>query len=77
MTHRTLIPASDWRRLGNHIIVTCPGCRESGALEHDVNEAGEVNPSLDCPNDLCNFHAMVTLDEWDGDEIQQHQHRGG
>jgi hypothetical protein len=46
-----------------HII--CPKCGLKANLSnHTINEAGEVNPSLVCPNDNCDFHEWVILENW-------------
>jgi hypothetical protein len=45
--------------------VSCPECGTIGSLDHDVNEDGDVSPSLQCPRDGCTFHKFVTLDEFD------------
>jgi hypothetical protein len=49
--------------------VTCPGCRLTFALDHDIAEDGTVSPSLDCP--VCVFHDFVKLERW----INANQHK--
>ncbi len=44
--------------------VTCPKCLKNYVLEHEINDAGVVTPSLDCPTWGCDFHEMVQLKGW-------------
>ncbi len=55
---------TEWRSDEFGVWVTCPGCGSTGRLDHIVESNGEVNPSIDCPDPRCDFHAMVTLDNW-------------
>lgn len=56
------------RRLGSlSATVCCPLCGMTGTLEdHTINNAGEVQPSLACMNEIggCSFHEYVCLDGW-------------
>jgi len=33
-------------------------------LRHAVSDAGDVTPSVVCPQAACDFHEIVRLDEW-------------
>lgn len=52
----------------------CPGPEDGetcgwvfrAAEEHEVDEDGEVSPSVGCPH--CGFHAWATLKDWDPEE---------
>ena len=37
----------------------------SSLLDHDIASNGVVTPSLDCPEDNCDWHEMVRLLEWE------------
>lgn len=52
-----------WEARGGRVVVICPGCGLEAGLDHDVDAAGRVTPSLDCPR--CSFHAYVRLEGWD------------
>lgn len=44
---------------------TCPECSRTGSLiDHEINESGEVRPSVVCPSDGCSFHEFVKLEGW-------------
>ncbi len=55
---------SKWRKVGESVLVECPGCRQQYRLDHEISDLGVVTPSLDCPNDACTFHDMVILVGW-------------
>ncbi len=44
--------------------VTCPGCAQEYALDHEIAEDGTVSPSLDCPTEGCSFHDYAQLVDW-------------
>ena len=48
------------------IKVSCPTCGTSANLAgtHEVDELGNVSPSLICP-DECGFHEWVILEGWE------------
>lgn len=48
------------------IRVRCPVCLTFGTLNHEVASNGEVNPSLMCGVEGCDFHEHVTLEGWNG-----------
>lgn len=59
----------DWRglRLAEKRSATlrCPKCgRWTSLSNHTISDNGEVNPSLVCPYENCNFHEYVTLEGW-------------
>ena len=74
MTDRTVLkPADDqfkpspgcwWPLLPNGTLVTCPSCGATAALDHTVDDEGNVSPSLVCPADGCGFHEFVRLEGW-------------
>lgn len=47
-----------------YVRATCPGCDLEALLDHDIADDGTVSPSMDCPNDRCDFHANVRLELW-------------
>ena len=65
-----IIPKRNWTivKLDGEpaIHVICPGCGVNGLLNHVVHANGKVHPSLECPDDLCNFHDHVILDGFGG-----------
>jgi len=61
---REFIPRKDWLKIGPSVIVTCPQCRKKAALDHTIEEDGDVNPSLICP--FCGYHNWVKLEDWKG-----------
>ena len=62
-----------WRAIsrdGDWIIkMTCPLCGTEADLgDHEIDESGNVSPSVKCPSDLraaCDFHDSVQLERWD------------
>lgn len=45
--------------------VSCPNCGLVASLsDHEIVESGDVDPSLVCPGDQCDFHSFVTLSDW-------------
>lgn len=45
------------------VVLRC-ACGNQAQLAHNVDEAGVVSPSVECPGD-CGFHEQVTLEGWD------------
>lgn len=42
--------------------MSCPNCGVSASLSHhDIDEKGNVSPSVVCPNESCSFHEYVQL----------------
>ncbi len=64
MGNERVIPRSRWRWTGGPVWVDCcPGCGVTMRLDHEVDAAGVISPSLDCP--LCSYHESgVVLDGW-------------
>lgn len=63
------IPTTHWGIIGRTVLVRCPKCATVGPLDHDVDAAGNVIPSLVCPEQIrpnvaCGFHETVTLEGW-------------
>lgn len=45
--------------------VTCPKCEKVMSLKnHAIAENGAVSPSLVCPENDCDFHEFVVLEDW-------------
>lgn len=44
--------------------VSCPGCGLAAALDHEIDDDGIVNPSLQCPT--CGYHDWIKLGGWSG-----------
>lgn len=36
--------------------IGCPGCGQSGILDHEIADDGTVTPSIQCPGDDCGYH---------------------
>lgn len=47
--------------------VECPKCEEKYVLDHNIDEQGNISPSLDCPTEDCDFHEMCQLTHWPKD----------
>lgn len=48
-------------------ILCCPGCgNHVNVDDHEIAETGEVNPSLGCPSEDCDWHEYVRLEGWPG-----------
>lgn len=47
----------------SQIMLSCPGCGTRASLTetHEINEAGNVNPSVECD---CGYHEFVTLKDY-------------
>lgn len=65
--------AGSWRIIridgAERVVVRCPHCGVEGGLDHDVDELGRVDPSLDCTE--CSFHKHVQLSGWDRDAFHR------
>lgn len=64
-----LKPGTWWGKHLDKPLVSCPTC--GGTLlgppaPHTVEPNGNVNASVVCPHDDCDFHEYVRLDDWDG-----------
>lgn len=44
--------------------VQCPKCHLWADLDHDIDDAGNITPSLDCARETCDFHDHAQLVEW-------------
>lgn len=67
--NRRQIPPSDWKRENLHngtveVRVRCPNCGRWSYLDHEIEQDGNVNPSVECPRDGCGFHESVALEGW-------------
>jgi hypothetical protein len=61
-----VLPADRWHRFGKTAVLACPGCgRTASLLDHHIADDGKVSPSVDCPNQHCDFHKFVILEGWD------------
>jgi hypothetical protein len=58
-------PKGHWRRFGKSAILTCHKCNFSASLygTHEINDKGEVTPSLMCM--VCDYHEHISLEGWD------------
>ena len=82
MANRVLIPAHNgrpseqpplsWMKGNDGVTVKCPN-GHIGVLDHDVNNQGEVNPSIVCPGrpavatwpeSPCGWHVWARLEGW-------------
>jgi len=74
----TLISRSRWKNASLDgqpaIRMQCPSCRVIGrlylsagdSLGHQIDQQGQVTPSVVCGNDDCVFHDYITLEGWAG-----------
>lgn len=46
------------------VVICCPKCCRSGALDHTIHPDGRVEPSVVCPFPPCAFHEYVRLVDW-------------
>ena len=46
------------------VVVRCGLCGKKYELDHDVDAAGNVFPSLLCPNAVCGWHVTAQLQGW-------------
>lgn len=53
-----------WWDTGARIVVKCPQCDKIAGLNHEIDANGNVNPSLECPNEDCTFHRFIQLLDW-------------
>lgn len=60
---REYISKKNWKKFGSSVIVTCPQCKKKAALDHTIEEDGDVNPSLICP--FCGYHKFIKLEGWE------------
>lgn len=61
-----LVDLDTWRLWRDRILVTCPSCqRDAAALDHAVDAEGRLSPSVICPHEGCDFHAMCHLVGWE------------
>ena len=44
--------------------IACPKCGAVGWLDHEIDADGNVSPSVECMERLCDFHAMIRLEGW-------------
>lgn len=48
---------------GEVVELTCPN-GHIGDLDHEINDDGDVHPSVDCPRIACDFHDYIKLESW-------------
>jgi hypothetical protein len=54
----------DPQHAGDVVMYTCPNGHTSRLEGWDVNELGEVSPSVDCSPNGCDFHDNLRLEGW-------------
>ncbi len=47
-------------------VVTCGNGHIAGIPDHKIDAHGTISPSLQCPEDGCDWHVSARLDGWDG-----------
>ena len=53
---------------GLKAIISCPLCGRASFLGHEIRADGTVHPSVvHAPEDGCEFHEFVTLEDWEPD----------
>ena len=50
---------------GWKVIVKCGNGHVASLALHEIALDGTVTPSLDCPEDGCNWHHHVVLESWE------------
>lgn len=61
---RTLTKKGD-TAVATTVWIGCPECGQAATLEdHTIHPNGDVQPSVECPNDHCGFHEHVHLEAW-------------
>lgn len=55
---------SAWALFGTQPIIACGNGHRAGIPDHEVAENGTVTPSLQCPEDGCDWHETVRLEGW-------------
>ena len=68
------LPGTWWNSV--MVMIRCPLCKHIARLStaaggHHIFSSGEVQPSLICPNDKCNFHEFVILEDWIDDKKER------
>ena len=75
-SHKDQAPGTWWCHVGEVlkllVMVKCPACGKIADIsleagEHHIFSTGEVQPSLACPRDGCDFHEFVMLAGWPDD----------
>jgi hypothetical protein len=60
--YRVWVRPNDGRQIPN---LCCPKCGEVASMaSHTVADDGSVTPSAICPNNDCDFHEYIKLDDW-------------
>ncbi len=52
-----------WTLHEGTVMVSCPGCKRMGMLDHEIRTDGTLDASLECSHS-CGFHEMVKLLDW-------------
>jgi hypothetical protein len=73
----TIIARTRWTRAlrdGRPTVrIACPKCLTSGDLDaHDIDDDGNVSPSVVCPSAICDFHDTIKLEWFYGGSIPAH-----
>jgi len=66
-------PPNTWKRVkvkdrgneGNAILYTCPNGHTGRLTGWDIDQMGNVTPSIDCVTNDCNFHDHLHLLDWE------------
>lgn len=58
------VPISNYAPKGETVIFKCPNGHIGMLDDHTIKDDGEVNPSVVCPKDGCDFHEWITLEGW-------------
>lgn len=49
---------------GRTALLKCSNGHIASLSNHEISTDGVVTPSVVCPHEGCNFHEMVTLEDW-------------
>ena len=65
-----IIDRGSWDDRGAGVFVLCPQCDVKRYLDHQIDDQGNVSPSVVCD---CGFHATIRLEGWDPTEPRKPQ----
>ena len=54
----------DWQPTHDSPTLRCPRGHIGTLIDHEIAADGTVNPSVMCPHEGCDFHAVIRLGDW-------------
>lgn len=46
------------------VLLTCPDNHVASLNDHKIDKSGQVQPSVVCPVEGCDFHEFIKLEDW-------------